>query len=58
VSERDMVKLRWPDGTLSDWHDREDAAIIRVFSFKNWPEIVEKSALEAELVAAPTAKGE
>jgi hypothetical protein len=53
-----MVKLRWPDGTLSDWHDREDAAIIRVFSFKNWPEIVEKSALEAELVAAPTAKGE
>lgn len=49
---REMVKLRYPDGSFSDWIDRESAAIIRAFSFINQPEIVENSKSKAELSAA------
>ena len=43
-----MVKLRWPDGSVSDWMPFDRAAFIRAFSFNNHPEIIEKEDVEKE----------
>jgi len=47
-----MVKLRWPNGSVSDWMPRPRAAFIRAFSFNNHPEIIEKEDVE-KVVTSP-----
>jgi len=48
-----MVKLRWPDGSVSDWMPFDRAAFIRAFSFNNQPEIIEE---DDNMTAAPQEK--
>ena len=51
--DSDLVRLRWPDGSVSDWMPFDRAAFIRAFSFNNQPEIVEE---DDNMTAAPQEK--